>query len=106
MKGALLRLYTRELQVCEARPLHTWLLEHARDIGIEAGAVFRTAASYGTGVGLSHDESIDEEVGALVVVEFNVAEGDVTKLLQSLANGRFRIPYSVQAMEWSRGEPR
>lgn len=102
--GCQLRLYTRELQMRDAMPIHIWLLEHAKSLGIKAGSAFRASAGFGSGPSVHLVEASDEDQGELVVVEFNVAEGDIKTLLESLADGRLRIPFSIQTMEWSRGD--
>lgn len=102
MKGTLLRLYTHELQVHEARPLHVWLLEHARGMGISAGAAFRTTAGSAPGLHLAPDDHTNEETGPLVVVEFAIADDDAVRLLESLAAEPVHLPFSRQPMEWQR----
>ena len=47
MNGVHLRLYTYESRRHGGLPVHEWLLEKARKMGIPGGSVFRAMAGYG-----------------------------------------------------------
>lgn len=59
MKGVCLRFFTYELHKHEGMLMYEWLLEYAKNQGLQGGSVFRAIAGYGKH-GLIHEEHFFE----------------------------------------------
>jgi PII-like signaling protein len=84
MKGVQLRIYTYESRKHGGMPVHEWLLEQARKLGIPGGSVFRAIAGFGRH-GRLHEQAFFELAGEEpMLVEFIAGEGDAERFLQLL----------------------
>ena len=77
-----LTFYVSEKQHHAGKPLHEWLLEEARALGIPGGSAFRAIAGFGRH-GRLHEETFFELAGELAVkVEFILDDELAGQMLQ------------------------
>lgn len=94
-----LTFYVTEKQLHEGMPLHEWLLEEAKDLGISGGSVFRAIAGYGRH-GRLHEETFFELAGELaVMVEFILDDATAEQFLQRLREQSWNIFYVRHKVE-------
>ncbi len=87
----MLNFYVSEKQQLAGKPLHEWLLEEAKALGISGGSAFRAIAGYGRH-GRMHEDSFFELAGELPVkVEFIVDDEHAERLLSVLRDRNMRI---------------
>lgn len=92
--------YVGEKQHHAGMPLHEWLLEEGKALGVHGGSAFRAIAGYGRH-GRLHEETFFELAGELAIkVEFilddNLAE-QVLKRVKSQSLDVFYVRSQVQA---------
>jgi PII-like signaling protein len=94
-----LSFYASEKQHHAGMPLHEWLLEQAKSLGIPGGSAFRAIAGFGRH-GRMHEETFFELAGELAVkVEFILDESLAEQLLDRLRSQQlnvFYVRFSVQ----------
>ena len=88
-----LTFYVTEKQLHAGMPLHEWLLEEAKALGILGGSVFRAIAGYGRH-GRLHEETFFELAGELAVkVEFILDDNLVEQIMQRVRAQSLNIFY-------------
>ena len=94
-----LSFYASEKQHHAGMPLHEWLLEQAKSLGIPGGSAFRAIAGFGRH-GRMHEETFFELAGELAVkIEFILTEQLAEQLLDRLRTQQldvFYVRFSVQ----------
>lgn len=102
MKGFCIRFYLRENKKKDGILLYEWLIEKAKEIGIEGGSVFKAISALG------HDKVIREEnffeLGANVSVEvmFVLPEEEKNNLFEIMKNEALDIFYVISSVEYDR----
>lgn len=100
MNGVHLRLYTYESRRHGGLPVHEWLLEKARKMGIPGGSVFRAMAGYGRH-GRLHEQAFFELAGEEpVLVEFILGDDEADRLLQLLREERLQLFFARSPAEY------
>lgn len=100
MKGVHLRFYTYEGRHHNGMPLHEWLLEHAKELGVQGGSAFRAIAGFGRH-GRFHEQHFFELAGnEPVLVEFILGDAEADQLLASLADEKVPIFYARAPTEY------
>lgn len=93
MKSVYLKLYLTEDRKHRGMPLHEWLLEEARKLGVPGGSVFRAIAGYGRD-GKLHEETFIELAGEVPVqVEFLLEEQMADAFLELLRGYELNLRY-------------
>lgn len=93
MHNVYLKFYFTEKQKHNGIPLHEWLLNEAKGLGINGGSAFRSIAGYGR-AGKLHEETFFELGGELPVqVEFVMQEAQADQLLETLRGYELNIRY-------------
>lgn len=88
-----LSFYASEKQHHEGMPLHEWLLEQAKSLGIPGGSAFRAIAGFGRH-GRMHEETFFELAGELAVkVEFILDDQLAEQLLDRLRAQKLNVFY-------------
>lgn len=88
-----LSFYASEKQHHSGMPLHEWLLEQAKSLGIPGGSAFRAIAGYGRH-GRMHEETFFELAGELAVkVEFILDDQLAEQLLDRLRAQKLNVFY-------------
>jgi PII-like signaling protein len=88
-----LSFYASEKQHYAGMPLHEWLLEQAKSLGIPGGSAFRAIAGFGRH-GRMHEETFFELAGELAVkVEFILTEQLAEQLLDRLRAQQLNVFY-------------
>ena len=88
-----LSFYASEKQHHAGMPLHEWLLEEAKSLGIPGGSVFRAIAGF-CRHGRMHEETFFELAGELSVkVEFILDEPLAEQLLDRLRAQKLNVFY-------------
>lgn len=88
-----LTFYVSEKQLHAGMPLHEWLLEEARALGIPGGSAFRAIASFGRH-GRLHEETFFELAGELAVkVEFILDDELAEQIMQRVRAQNLDIFY-------------
>lgn len=94
-----LTFYVAEKQLHAGMPLHEWLLEEAKAIGILGGSVFRAIAGFGRH-GRLHEEIFFELAGELAVkVEFILDDKLVEQMMQRVRAQSLNIFYVRHKVE-------
>ena len=94
MKGWSLRFYMHENQKHRGMLLHDWLLERARERGVQGGSAFRAIAGFGRH-GVLSEQHFFELAGQLtVLVEFIVSESESDELLRIVREDGARLFYA------------
>ena len=89
----MLVFYVSEKQHHAGIPLHEWLLEEAKALGIHGGSAFRAIAGFGWH-GRLHEETFFELAGELAVkVEFIVDDKLAEQMLQRVRTLNLNIFY-------------
>jgi len=92
METLYIRFYVQEGMKHGHRPIHDWLFETARGLGIPGGTVFRAAAGYGRH-GL-HEDHFFELAGKLPeTVEFFAAADRIAALIERVSGEGLRLVY-------------
>ena len=100
MKGIHLRLYTSGNRMHDGLPVHEWLLQRARKLGIHGGSAFRAIAGFGRH-GKLHEQHFFELAGEeTILVEFIATEEQSDQLLESLAAERLQVFYAKLPAEY------
>ena len=100
MTGTLLRFYVHENRRHEHVLLYDWLLEQARQMGINGGSAFRAIAGFGRH-GKLHEQHFFELAGDVpVLVEFILAETEADALLGALRAENVQLFYARLAAEF------
>lgn len=88
-----LAFYVSEKQLHHGRPLHEWLLEEARALGVHGGSAFRAIAGFGRH-GRLHEDTFFELAGELAVkVEFVLDDALASHFLQRLQEQNLKVLY-------------
>lgn len=100
MKGVHLRLYTYENRKHRGLPVHEWVLERARTLGIHGGSAFKALAGFGRH-GKLHEQGFFELAGdEPVLVEFIVAPNEADLLLEQLRAEGLHLFYARLRVEF------
>lgn len=100
MKGSFLRFYVHENRKFKHILLYEWLLETAKQLGIEGGSAFRAFAGYGRH-GVLHEQHFFELAGDLTVeVEFLLSDEQADGLLARLRAEGVRVVYARTRAEF------
>lgn len=100
MKGWYLKFYVHELRKHHGVPLFEWLLDQAKDLGIQGGSAFRAVAGFGRH-GLLQEERFFELAGDLPVeVVFALDEAEAGRLLELLQAERLCLFYAKMPAEY------
>lgn len=84
MRGSHLRFYTYENRKHKSMAVYEWLLERARDLGIQGGSAFRALAGFGRH-GVLHEQHFVELAGDVpVLVEFVVSDAQAEQFFALL----------------------
>jgi len=95
----LLSFYISEKQHHAGKPLHDWLLEEARNIGVHGGSAFRAIAGFGRH-GRMHEDTFFELAGELAVkVEFIIDDDLARKLFSVIEMQKLKIFYVIHPVE-------
>ncbi len=95
----LLSFYVSEKQHHSGMPLHEWLLEEAKSLGVHGGSAFRAIAGFGRH-GKMHEETFFELAGELAVkVEFVVDDALAEQLLERVRGQSMKIFYVKQPVQ-------
>ena len=93
MNGTLLRFYVHENRRHHHVLLYDWLLEQARQMGINGGSAFRAIAGFGRHVFL-HEEHFFELAGELTVqVELAVSDDEAEQMIARIREEGVAIFY-------------
>ena len=99
MQNVHLKIYVTEKQRHNGEPLHEWLLEQAKKLGVPGGSVFRAIAGYGRH-GHLHEETFFELAGEMPVqVEFVLDAQHADSLLNALRAHKLNLFYVRYAVE-------
>lgn len=102
MQGWSLRFYVHENRMHGSTPLHEWLLEQARALGVQGGTAFRSIAGFGRH-GVINEQHFFELAGqSAILVEFIVTQAQTDALLGLVRTAklpifhvRFPVEYAV-----------
>lgn len=95
----LLSFYISEKQHHAGMPLYEWLLEEAKNLGVQGGSAFRAIAGFGRH-GKMHEETFFELAGELAVkVEFIMDDALAERLLERISSQSIRIFYVKQSVQ-------
>jgi len=87
-----LRFFVQEGMRHDGEPMHEWLFQAAREIGIPGGTAFRASAGFGRH-GL-HEDTFFELAGKLPeTVEFFADEGLIRALLARVGQAGLKLVY-------------
>lgn len=94
MQTLCVRFFVLEGMKHEHQPIHEWLFEQARELGIPGGTVFRAAAGYGRH-GL-HEDSFFELAGKLPeTVEFFAESAHIDALIARVGVAGLKLVYVI-----------
>jgi uncharacterized protein len=94
MNGTYLRFYVHENVRHRHRLLYEWLLQHARDLGVHGGSVFRAVEGFGRH-GVLHSAHFFELAGEMTMeVEFILSDDMADRLLASLQQEDLSLVYA------------
>lgn len=94
-----LSFYASEKQHHAGMPLHEWLLEEAKSLGIPGGSAFRAIAGFGRH-GRMHEETFFELAGELAVkIEFILGDELAEQLLERLRTQKLNVFYTRFAVQ-------
>ncbi|MFT3763703.1 MAG: DUF190 domain-containing protein [Pseudoxanthomonas sp.] len=100
MNGFHLRLYTYESRKHGGVPVHDWLLDRARRLGIPGGSAFRAIAGFGRS-GRLHEQHFFELAGEEpILVEFVASREQAQQLLELLAAEKLELFYAMLPTEY------
>lgn len=95
----LLSFYISEKQHHLDMPLHEWLLEEARAMGVRGGSAFRAIAGFGRH-GRMHEDTFFELAGELAVkVEFVLDDVLAERLIEKIRRLNMDVYYLKQTVE-------
>ena len=95
----LLSFYISEKQHHAGMPLHEWLLEEARGLGVHGGSAFRAIAGFGRH-GKMHEETFFELAGELAMkVEFILDDALAEQLLGKVRAQSMNVFYVKQSVQ-------
>lgn len=93
MNGTLLRFYVHENRRHHHVLLYDWLLEQARQMGINGGSAFRAIAGFGRH-GVLHEEHFFELAGEMTVqVELAVSDDEAEQMIARIREEGVTIFY-------------
>lgn len=99
MQNVYLKFYVTEKQRHSGEPLHEWLLEQAKKLGVPGGSVFRAVAGYGRH-GHLHEETFFELAGEMPLqVEFVLDAQHCVSFLNALREHKLNLFYVRYAVE-------
>jgi PII-like signaling protein len=94
MQGTFLKFYVYEQRKHKRELLYEWLLQKAKQLGIQGGSAFRAIAGYGRH-GVVHEQRFFELTADLTVeVEFVVSEEQSEQLLEEIRQEGIHIVYA------------
>ena len=100
MKGTFLKFYVYEQRKHKRELLYEWLLEKAKQIGIQGGSAFRAIAGYGRH-GVLHEQRFFELSADLTVeVEFVVSDEQSKQLLEAIRQEGIHVVYAEVPAEF------
>ena len=95
----LLSFYVSEKQHHDGKPLYEWLLEEAKELGVQGGSAFRAIAGFGRH-GKMHEETFFELAGELAMkVEFILDDAHAEQLLGKLRAQKLNVFYVKQPVQ-------
>ncbi|MFT4554671.1 MAG: PII-like signaling protein [Chlamydiales bacterium] len=102
MKGLYLEFYFQEFHKHNGILLYEWLLETAKEMGIQGGSVFRGIAGYGRH-GILHEEQFFELASNVPVkAMFMVNADEAEQLLEKVKSEKIHLVYSKVPIEYER----
>lgn len=100
MQGTYLKFYVHENRKHHHVLIYEWLLEQAKNIGIEGGSAFRAIAGFGRH-GVRHEEHFFELAGDLAVeVVFAVGDEQAERLLALIRAEKLSLFYVRMPIEF------
>ncbi len=101
MKKIELKFYTSTSQRYKHKPLHEWLIEEARKLGISKGTAIKGAAGFG-----KHGELLEEhffETGSEAPIEIHLIVDNKQEqdLINALKENKIKVYYSKVMIEES-----
>lgn len=95
----MLAFYVSEKKHHVDTPMHEWLMEQAKALGVSGGSAFRAIAGYGRH-GKMHEEFFFELAGELAIrVEFIIDEALADRLLEKVKGEKKNIFYVRHKVE-------
>jgi len=99
MQNVCLKFYVTEKQRYDGMPLHDWLLEEAKKLGISGGSAFRAIAGYGRHRHM-HEETFFELAGEMPIqVEFVLDAHHADALINAARLPKLNIFYVRYTVE-------
>jgi PII-like signaling protein len=100
MNGTLLRFYVHENRKRGHVLLYEWLLEQAKQLGIQGGSAFRAIAGFGRH-GILHEQHFFELAGDLTVeIDFALSDEEADRFLAFIRAERVSIFYVRTPVEF------
>ena len=92
MQAICIRFFTEEGSKHVHRPLHEWLFEQARELGIPGGTAYRAAAGYGRH-GMQQDTFFELAGKLPESIEFMADESRIAALLARVSAAGLKLVY-------------
>lgn len=98
MQNLCVRFFVQEDMKHARQPIHEWLFEQARALGIPGGTAFRAAAGFGRH-GM-HEDSFFELAGKLPeTVEFAADEARIRRLIDHVGQAGLKLMYVTHPVD-------
>ncbi|HYW91785.1 MAG TPA: DUF190 domain-containing protein [Gammaproteobacteria bacterium] len=91
MNGVYLKFYVNESRKHRGRPIYEWLLETARDMGVEGGSAFRAVAGFGRHRQMHEEHFFELAADLPVEVVFMLGEEHARELLETVERERLQL---------------
>jgi PII-like signaling protein len=100
MKGSYLKFYVHEHRRHHGILLYEWLLERAKQMGIQGGSAFRAIAGFGRHGVLQEDHFFELAGNLPVEVVFMVSDAEAARLLELLGREQLDLFYVRMPAEY------
>lgn len=94
MSTLCVRFFAQEGMRHQGRPVHEWLFETARELGIPGGTAFRASAGYGRH-GVIEDSFFELAGNLPETVEFSADENLIQALLARVGQAGLKLVYAL-----------
>lgn len=98
MQAICIRFFSEEGNKLAHRPLHEWLFEQARELGIPGGTAYRASAGYGRH-GMQQDTFFELAGKLPESIEFVADENRIAALLARVSEAGLKMIYVTHPVE-------
>lgn len=100
MRGICLNLHTYEFHKHKGELLHEWLLEKAKEMGVEGGSILRSIAGFGRHGQLHEEHFFELASNVPIILTFISQKEKIDRFLATIKEEKLSLFFSMNEVEY------